>query len=449
MRVFVPLAAVFALAAPILGFAQKPPKFPVEKFTLANGLQVVLSQDRTLPVVGVVVAYHVGSRNEVKQRTGFAHLFEHMMFQGSANVPKAGHFKYIENAGGELQGTTRSEITTYEDEVPAEKLPLALWLEADRMRSLAVTADNFKNQKDVVKEEKRLRLDNVAYALARTKLQELSYTNFSNQHMSIGSMEDLDAVDLAYVQSFFKTYYKPNNAVLVVTGDFETAAAKELIQKQFGDIPKGEDPPKTDTSEPMQTKQRVSSVTDPFAAVPAIFLSWEGPSLASPDTEPTEILLKMVFEQEAKRAAAEIGAGENWIVSMGSYLDSEAGSSRSILQLIYRPDVKRKTLVDEIFVQLDRVKGELPSKEEVEAVKREYLATAYRKSIESPVQRALGLAIYSLESTGPEEFYKSFERYAAVTPEQIQAAAKKYFRRENSNVLYVRAKDQKDEGDDE
>ncbi|MBC7527652.1 MAG: insulinase family protein [Chthonomonadaceae bacterium] len=448
MRFLAFFAAAFALSVPMVSFAQKTPKFPVEKYTLENGLQVVLSQDKTLPIVGVVVAYHVGSRNEVKTRTGFAHLFEHLMFQGSANVPKAGHFKFIENAGGEFQGTTRSEITTYEDQVPAEKLPLALWLEADRMKSLAVNATNFKNQKDVVKEEKRLRLDNVAYALANAKLQSLSYTNFSNQHLPIGSMEDLDAVDLAYVQSFYKAYYKPNNAVLVVTGDFDIPVVKDLIIKHFGSIAKGEDPPKTDTTEPAQVKQRSATVTDPFATVPGIFMAWEAPGIKSPDMEPTELLMQMVFAQDAKRAAAEIGAGENWILSISAGLDAQTGPSRALLSLIHRPDVKRKTLVDEVFVQLDRVKEELPSKEEVENVKREFLAAKYRSDVEPLVQRALGLAEYSLQYGDPSEYYKSFERYAAVTPEQIQAVAKKYFKKESSSILYVRGKDQKEEDEE-
>ena len=451
MRFIATFAATLVLASvvPSLTHAQKAPRFPVEKYSLENGLQVVLSQDRTLPVVGVVVTYHVGARNEVKTRTGFAHLFEHLMFQGSAHVPKAGHFKYVENAGGDLQGTTHEEITTYQEQMPAEKLPLALWLEADRMQSLAVNAANFKNQKDVVKEEKRLRLDNVAYALANAKLQELSFTNFSNQHMAIGSMEDLDSVDLAYVQSFYKNYYKPNNAVLVVTGDFDTKTIKDLIQKQFGSIPKGDPPPVNDTTEPVQTKQRTNTVTDPFATLPAIYMSWPAPSLNSPDTEAVDLLLDMVFEQDAKRAASEIGAGENWLAALNAGLDSQAGPSRSIVELVYRPDVKRKTLVDEIFVQLDRVKEELPTKDELDTVKREFLAKKYRAEIEPLVERALGLATYAFLSGDAAEFYKSFDRYLAVTPQQIQNVAKKYFSREKSSVLFVRGKDQKEDMDDE
>ncbi len=185
--------------------AQKAQKYPIEQFKLKNGMRVVLSQDKSAPVVGLALAYDVGSKDEAKGKTGFAHLFEHMMFQGSANVGKFEHAKLIDSAGGVMNGFTRPEDTTYVETVPSEKLPLILWLEADRMRSLAVTSDNLKNQQDVVKEEKRLRYDNLPYANARQKLVELAIQNPSYQHSTIGSMKDLDEASLQDVKGFFKT----------------------------------------------------------------------------------------------------------------------------------------------------------------------------------------------------------------------------------------------------
>src|SRR5215217_5080180 len=193
----------------------------LEEYSLANGLRVVLNSDEAVPVVAVAVYYNVGSRNEREGRTGFAHLFEHMMFQGSENVKKAEHFQFIMKAGGTMNGTTSSERTNYFETLPASQLPLALWLESDRMRSLAVTQENLDNQREAVKEEKRLSYDNRPYSNAFLRLSELVYRNPRNAHSTIGSMEDLDAATVEDVQEFFRVYYAPNNAVLTIAGDFD------------------------------------------------------------------------------------------------------------------------------------------------------------------------------------------------------------------------------------
>src|SRR5437762_5754137 len=187
------------------------PVTPIEQFTLDNGLRVVLNEDRSVPVVAVAVYYDVGSRNEREGRTGFAHLFEHMMFQGSENVPKAGHFQYIFNNGGTMNGTTSSERTNFFETLPANQLPLALWLESDRMRSLKVTQENLDNQRDAVKEEKRLNYDNRPYSNAFLRLNELIYRNPRNAHSTIGSMEDLDDATIDDAREFFRTYYAPRS----------------------------------------------------------------------------------------------------------------------------------------------------------------------------------------------------------------------------------------------
>ncbi|HMS10865.1 MAG TPA: pitrilysin family protein, partial [Pyrinomonadaceae bacterium] len=224
------------------------PSLNIEEYRLANGLRVVLNRDESVPVVAVAVYYDVGSRNEREGRTGFAHLFEHMMFQGSANVPKAGHFQYIMKAGGTMNGTTSSERTNYYETMPASQLPLALWLESDRMRSLAVTQENLDNQREAVKEEKRLRYDNQPYGQIFDIITSMIYKNFANAHSTIGSMEDLDDATVEDVQEFFRMYYAPNNAVLTLSGSFDPATAKELIEKYFGDIPAQPAPPSIDVS---------------------------------------------------------------------------------------------------------------------------------------------------------------------------------------------------------
>jgi predicted Zn-dependent peptidase len=214
------------------------PHIPIEQFTLENGLRVVLSEDHGVPVVSVCVYYDVGSRNEREGRTGFAHLFEHMMFQGSENVPKAAHFQYIFNSGGTMNGTTSSERTNYYETLPANQLPLALWLESDRMRSLKVTQENLDNQRNAVQEEKRLNYDNRPYSNAFLRLNELVYQNPANAHSTIGSMQDLDDATIEDIREFFRIYYAPNNAVLVIVGDFDPAEARALVEKYFATIPR-------------------------------------------------------------------------------------------------------------------------------------------------------------------------------------------------------------------
>src|SRR5687767_3354508 len=228
----------------------KLPPLDIEEYSLSNGLRVVLNRDDAVPVVAVAVYYNVGSRNEREGRTGFAHLFEHMMFQGSENVKKAEHFQYIMKAGGTMNGTTSSERTNYYETLPASQLPMALWLESDRMRSLAVTQENLDNQREAVKEEKRLRYDNQPYGQIFDLINEMIYKNFANAHSTIGSMDHLDDATVEDVQEFFRIYYAPNNAVLVLSGAFDTETAKGLIDTYFADIPSQPTPPALDVAEP-------------------------------------------------------------------------------------------------------------------------------------------------------------------------------------------------------
>src|SRR6187399_579502 len=255
----------------------KLPPLEVEQFTLNNGLRVVLNRNSSVPVVSIAVYYNVGSRNERPDRTGFAHLFEHMMFQGSENVPKAGHFQFIMKAGGTMNGTTSSERTNYFETMPASQLPLGLWLESDRMRSLSVTQENLDNQREAVKEEKRLRYDNQPYGQIFDLINEMIYKNFANSHSTIGSMEHLDAASVEDVQEFFRIYYAPNNAVLVISGSFDPVKAKDLVETYFGDIPSQPKPPSIDVTEPSEVANNYREWRDPLAPLPAFLLGWKIP----------------------------------------------------------------------------------------------------------------------------------------------------------------------------
>lgn len=417
----------------------KTPTFPIEKFTLPNGLRVVLSPDPSAPLVAVNVAYHVGSRNEVTGRTGFAHLFEHMMFQGSQNVARGMFFRNVEGSGGRAMGTTRDEFTQYDTTVSPEKLPLVLWMEADRMRSLAVTQANLDNQREVVKEEKRLRLDNQPYAAARAKLRDLFWTLDANRHLPIGSMRDLDDADLAYNQKFYETYYAPNNAVLVIVGDFDPKKARELVEAQFASIPKRPAPPKPITAEPPFDKPKRTEMTDPFATMPAVMMAWRGPSQDSPDAEVMPVISTLLFGQGTQRAGHDIGADETWVLQIVGRNEELVGPAMYMVTAVHRPVVKSETIENEIKVQIDRLCDELPSASELERVKTRYLAETIRARVEPLDQRAVNLAQWTLYLDKPEDFYGSFARVAALTPQRVQEVARKYFATPNYAVVHIKA----------
>src|ERR1700722_3412066 len=248
MRKFwLPLAA---FAAALLAHGADM-KIPFEKYTLKNGMKVILSQDHSAPVVTVYMLYNVGSRVEEKGRTGFAHLFEHMMFEGSANAPKGVHFKTVEANGGSLNGSTHPDFTDYFEIMPSNKLAVGLWLEADRMRSLAISEENLNNQKEAVKVERRVLLDNKPYNTAIIDVwPTLAFQNWQSSHSLIGSFEDLNASSVADVSKFFKTYYAPNNAILCIVGDIRIPEAKRWIEGYFGDIPQQPQPKRPDLKEP-------------------------------------------------------------------------------------------------------------------------------------------------------------------------------------------------------
>ncbi|HXN45732.1 MAG TPA: pitrilysin family protein, partial [Bryobacteraceae bacterium] len=235
MRILFFYLAALCVAAVVAGASEF--RIPIEKYKLKNGLRVILSPDSSVPVVTVYIVYGVGARVEEKGRTGFAHLFEHMMFQGSENAPKGTHFKLVESNGGSLNGSTHPDYTDYFEVLPSNKLAVGLWLESDRMRGLAINKDNLDNQKEAVKQERRLSFDNQPYATAIVdRWPELSYRNWQNSHSLIGSFEDLNASTVEDVARFFHSHYVPNNAVLVLSGDLQVAEAKKLVEEYFGDM---------------------------------------------------------------------------------------------------------------------------------------------------------------------------------------------------------------------
>jgi predicted Zn-dependent peptidase len=412
------------------------PHTPIEQFTLNNGLRVVLNEDHSVPVVSVAVYYDVGSRNERTGRTGFAHLFEHMMFQGSENVPKAGHFQYISNAGGTMNGTTSSERTNYFETLPANQLPLALWLESDRMRSLAVTQDNLDNQREAVKEEKRLRYDNQPYVNGFLRLFEMSFKNPANAHSTIGSMEDLDAATVEDIREFFRIYYAPNNAVLSVAGDFDEHEIRELIDKYFVDIPAQSVPPPADVSEPEGVAAQQDVFVDKHAPVPAFALGWKIPARRTPEFYALSLASHLLFEGESARLYQKLVKGEESVVQIQGGIDERRGPSGLFIVIIPKPDRQGAQIRDAIFAEISQLATTGPSAEEMEKLRNNLFNAAVR-SRQSSLFRAQQIAECTLYDNDPELFNTDLQNYLDVTADRIRDAVARYLDNDNRVLLDI------------
>jgi predicted Zn-dependent peptidase len=417
---------------------------PVEYFKLKNGLRVVLSRDTAVPVVTVYLLYDVGARSEEKGRTGFAHLFEHMMFEGSANAPKGTHFAMIESNGGVMNGSTHPDYTDYYEVLPANKLATALWLESDRMRSLSINDENLKNQKEAVKQERRLSFDNQPYATAIVDVwPTLMYRNWQSSHSLIGSFEDLNASTVADVSKFFKSHYSPNNAVLVIVGDIQIPETKKLIETYFGDIPSQPAPARPDLTEPAGFKPQTQVYKDPMAQVPGVIIGYLGPKRRSPDYYALNMVDAILtlgdsarFRQDlvkGKKSVIQYEANLGWpFASTIDYRDPEAYG----IFILYNPSFKAGQIVDQVQDEIARLqKAPLPPAE-LERIKTQ-LRAARIKELQSGLSRAKALAQYTAADGNPELINSELESTLNVTAEQIQAAAKKYLTPERRSVLEI------------
>ncbi|HEY3040460.1 MAG TPA: pitrilysin family protein [Pyrinomonadaceae bacterium] len=409
---------------------------PLQQFSLANGLRVILCEDHAVPVVSVALYYDVGSRNERIGRTGFAHLFEHMMFQGSENVPKAAHFQYIFNAGGTMNGTTSTERTNYYETLPASHLPLALWLESDRMRSLKVTQDNLDNQRNAVQEEKRLRYDNQPYVNAFLRINELIFKNPANAHSTIGSMEDLDAATIEDVQAFFRIYYAPNNAVLTIVGDFESAEATAQVRKYFEGIARQPSPPSVDVSEPQDVAQTQEVYNDKLAPAPAFVLGWKIPPRRTPDFYALSLAADLIFEGDSSRLYQKLVKGDESVVSIQGGIDERRGPSALYIFALPKPGEEVAAIRNQIFDEIRALRTLGPSPVEMEKL-RNSLCNDVVRGRQSTMYRAQRLAEYALYDGDPTLFDAELDHYLAITPEQIRSAVERFLDIDNRAVLDI------------
>ncbi len=429
-------AAFFARAADVA--------IPIETYELKNGLRVILSEDNTAPVVAVYIIYNVGARSEEKGRTGFAHLFEHMMFQGSAHVPKGVHFATVESNGGTLNGSTHPDFTDYYEVLPSNKLATALWLESDRMRSLSINEESLKNQKEAVKQERRLSFDNQPYATAIVDVwPTLMYKNWQSSHSLIGSFEDLNAASVADVAKFFKTYYAPNNAALVIVGDIHTADAKKLIETYFGDIPSQPQPKHPDLTEPADFQTVTQVYKDHLARVPGVIIGFPGPKRRSADYYAISMIDAILTAGDSSRFRQDLVKGKQSVIQYEANLGWPFASALDYrdpgpyaMFLLYKPNFTPKQIVDQVQEELAKLQDQPLDAKELQRVKTQVRAITIG-GLQGSMSRARALAQFAITDGNPELINTELDRMMAVTAEQIQAAAKKYFTPAKRAVLEI------------
>ena len=418
--------------------------FPIDGYQLKNGLRVVLSPDTAVPVVTVYLIYNVGSRSKEKGRTGFAHLFEHMMFEGSANAPKGVHFATVESNGGVMNGSTHPDFTDYYEVLPSNKLATALWLESDRMRSLAINEDNLKNQKEAVKQERRLSFDNQPYATAIVDVwPTLMFRNWQSSHSLIGSFEDLNSSSVADVAKFFRTYYAPDNAVLVIVGDIRIPETKKLIDTYFGDIPSQPQPKRPDLTEPPGFQPKTEVYKDPLAQVPGLIIGFQGPKRRSPDYYALNMIDAILTAGDSARIRQDLVKGKQSVVQyeanlgwpFASALDYRDPEPYAIF-LLYNPKFKAADMVSQVEEEIAQLQDKPVDAKELERVKTQLRASRL-KDLQSSLSRARALAQYTVTDNNPQLINTELDAMLAVTPAQIQAAAKKYLTPQNRAILEI------------
>ena len=415
---------------------------PVIKFTdvkLKNGLRVIISEDHTAPTFSVAVNYFVGSADEKARRTGFAHLFEHMMFKGSENVGPGEHPALVFSNGGSMNGTTNNDRTLYYETLPANQIELAIFLEADRMRSLDINKLNLDNQKGAVQEERRLRVDNQPYGQTFEKTGEQAYDNPAYKHSVIGSMEDLSAASVDDVATFFKTYYAPNNAVLSIVGDVDTKKTMALVEKYFGTIARQPDPKRPDLTEPPHTAERRSTIEDALARLPRIDIAWIAPPAGSPDSAALEVLSDVLSSGRSSRVNQIIVREKQLATGAGVFSADSRGPGLFSAFASVAPGKSPADAEAALYEEIEKVKNGPIAAWEIEkahnAARRQQAAGAT-----STLQRAVQLGEYAMFFDDPNLINTRTDKILKVTAADVQRVAKKYLTKENRSVIVTMPK---------
>ena len=416
--------------------AVRPPKLQYQLTTLDNGLTVVLSEDHSTPIVHVQLWYHVGSKNERPGRTGFAHLFEHLMFKGSKNVESDQHTSLISSVGGLSNAYTEEDSTVFWQTVPSHYLPLALWLEADRMATLRIDEATFVNERNIVKEERRMRVDNQPYGRLAEILNEEAFTVHPYKHPTIGYMADLDRASVDDVREFYRTYYVPSNATLVLVGDFESAQALDLVRKHVGRVPKAGRPvPRDIPKEPPQTKERRLTLEEAWP-LPAVVVAYHITYDGDPDSYPLHIASKILSDGQSSRIYQKLVYEKQ--VALAAYGGGKIVEHPNLFYAvaIVQPGRSPADAEQALIAELDRLRTEPISARDLERAKNQF-ARDYIFGRETNQQKALQLGHAVVIHDDITTADGVFDIFMDTTAEDVQRVARTYFRPENRLVLTI------------
>ncbi len=421
------LMSALLLTVNTYGQAEKLPPINVKEYSLKNGLRVITHVDRSTPVVTVGTWYHVGSKNEAIGRTGFAHLFEHMMFQGSKNYD-SDYFTPLQEAGGNINGTTNQDRTWYFETMPSNFLELAIYMEADRLGGLlpAMTQEKLDNQRDVVKNERRQRVDNQAYGASFEKIGEIMFPKGHPYNWTtIGSLDDLQAASMEDVKDFFRQYYTPNNTVLVISGDFSEAQAKTWIQKYFGPIPKGAAITRPNPAQPKLDQVIRTVVEDPLAPFPRRYMVWHSVRQFAPDEPALDILSNILSSGRGSRLQSNLLYGKEMVSTVGAFNGANEIAGTFQIQATARPNKSLDDIEKEINIEIDRIKKEPPTEAEMARAKNSIEAQTIF-GLQTVLGKAGQLTNYAGYVGKPNHFQADLDRYAMVTPADVSRVANTY-----------------------
>jgi zinc protease len=405
-----------------------------KEFRLNNGLRVILAEDHSAPTYSICVTYNVGSRDERPGRTGFAHLFEHMLFQGSENVGKGEHFILVQNNGGSANGTTNADRTNYFETLPANQLELGIFLEADRMRALSITQANLDNQRQTVQEERRQRIDNAPYGRTHEAVIATAYANFAYQHSVIGSMEDLNATTVQDAADFFRIYYAPNNAVLSLVGDFQMDVALSLIKKHFESIPAQPAPPVPNVAEPEQKTERRKIIEDAFAQAPRLDIVYKIPPGNTPDWYALSVLGQVLSGGVSSRLYQKLIKDKEVALNVSAGPDERRGPSLFWFSITARPGTDLAALEKLIYENIERLQNEEIADWELSKVQMQ-LRRQRAQQRYSTRARANAFGQYAVYYNDPELINSVRQKYSQVSKSDLQRVARTYLKETRRTVV--------------
>jgi predicted Zn-dependent peptidase len=423
----------------VVSLAAQAPAIKFSDVKLKNGLRVIVSEDHTAPTVSVAVTYNVGSADEKARRTGFAHLFEHMMFKGSENVGPGEHFTLIFNNGGNMNGTTNQDRTLYFETLPANQLEMALFLESDRMKSLDITKANLDNQRNAVQEERRLGLDNQPYGKTYEQVGEQAYDNPAYKHSVIGSMDDLNAASVDDVATFFKTYYAPNNAVLSIVGDVDTKKTMALIEKYFGTIASQPQPKRPDLVEPPHTAERRSTIEDQLARLPQVDIAWVTPAAGTPDFDALDVVSWVLSSGRSGRLNQVVVREKQLAVFAGAGNPDKRGPGLFQISAQVAPGKNPADVEAALLEEVEKVKTGPIQDWEIDKAHNNAIRQQ-AAAVTSTLQRAIQLGEYALYYDNPNLVNTRADNYKKITAADVQRVAKKYLTNENRSVVITMPK---------